>query len=555
MSIVASLALGLLGAAIAGGVPAAIVTILCAMAVGTAARALAITPDRRFVVAAILIGFGTHAAFAMGLDIALFALGRNGALFLDDAGYVQIGADLARAWRGESLHPIIDPSLDHSYVRVVGGVFAVIGQNVAAVKLVNTAFGVLAALLAYRTMATLDLPGRRIALVLMLVFPSLLLWSSLALKDAYVLCFALAAVWGVAEMVRTGRFRWMLLTVGALLAFENVRPYLFVLMSVLWPVSLLFALRARRVLSATVASGIVAVLLISTNALHYLDPNIITAPAYVRRAMALGAKSGFVEPHPVLRALPCDRYVVTVPGNTPVPDPREVAVPRGHEISVVDRGSPNTIIVRAGDLIYVQGATPCPTIVAVVQTPPPPATPPPAVGGTPGPSLPPIPTPIPTPIPSPTPSPAAVVISVDTRNVVSTPAPATEESLAFARGIVANLLHLPVGFAFLVGAPFPLVATSLRDLVSVPEMLLWYVCVIFAVFGVRQLIRGRNTSYAYALLLLAALTLLLSVVEGNVGTLVRHRAMLIPFVVTLAAIGLSHWEQLPARIRLAEPRP
>lgn len=545
MSVVASLALGLLGAAIAGGVPAAIVTILGALVVGAAARGLATTPDRRFVVAAILIGFGTHAAFAMGLDIALFALGRSGALFLDDAGYVQIGADLARAWRGESLHPIIDPSLDHNYVRVVGGVFAVFGQNVAAVKLVNTAFGVLAALFVYRTMATLGLPGRRIALVLMLVFPSLLLWSSLALKDAYVLCFALAAVWGVAEMVRSGRFRWMLLTVGALLAVENVRPYLFVLMSVLWPISLPLALRARRVLSAVVASGIVAVLLISTNALNYLDPNIITAPVYVRRAMALGAKSGFVEPHPVLRALPCDRYVVTVPGSTPVPDPKEVAVPRGSEISVVDRGSPSTIIVRAGDLIYVQGATPCPTIVAVVQTPGPPATPPPQGGGTPGPSLPPIPTP----------SQAAVLISVDTRNVISTPAPATEESLAFARGVVANLIHLPIGFAFLVGAPFPLAATSLRDLASLPEMLLWYACLIFAVFGVHQLIRERNSRYAYALLLLASLTLLLSVVEGNVGTLVRHRAMLIPFVVTLAAIGLSHWERLPARIRSAEPRP
>lgn len=559
MAQAALIAIGAVSAATAlfvtGHVGAAVVAAFALVIPVAVARGLSLPEDSTFVrnmtVGAILV----RLAFAAALHASLVVSGRGGALFLDDAGYVQVANDLATAWRGAAAHPDLDPSFDHNYVRVAAALFYVFGRDVLAVKFLNTMFGVLAALFAYSAMSTLRLPGRRVALIALLAFPSLVLWASLTLKDAYVLCFALMAVWSVTEFVRSQRYGYMLVTIAALLAIENVRAYLFVMMALLWPLALLIALPRRRLPSVASAGALAAVLLISTNALHYLNPNIITAPTYVRRQMAVGARSGFVQPNPVLRALPCDRYIVTVPDRTAVPDPTDVPIPAGHEL-VIAGASPraSAVSVRPGDVIFVQGATPCPTAVAaIVPTPEP--TPTPGTGGGAGVIEPPTPTP-----PSLTPAPApratatlpivaTVVVVGGAPNVVATPAPPTEDQLALPRGVAENLAHLPWGFLFLVIAPFPLFARSATELAAVPEMLVWYAAVGAAAFGVRRLWRARDTRYAYGFLLLGALALLLSLVEGNVGTLVRHRGMLIPYVVTLAAVGVAAWPRLPRTFR------
>ncbi|MGH2498816.1 MAG: hypothetical protein ACRDF0_01795 [Candidatus Limnocylindria bacterium] len=492
--------------ALAGGAVAAVAALGCAAAACAAAILLIRDDDRPRLIVWILAVTLVRVTFAAVLHLVLIQRGPYGALFLDDAGYVQIAIALADHWRGRGLAPFIDPSFDHNYVKLAAALFYVIGPNIVALKLLNTLLGVLAALFVYRTMTAAGLPGRRVGLALMLIFPSIVLWSALALKDSYSLLFMLLTVWSVTEFVRTHRYLpWCALAIVALLALENVRAFLFAILVVAWPIGVLVALPRRRIAATAVTTVLAVLLLVATSALSYLNPSIITASVYVRQSMARGAASGFVAPLPVIRAEACVPFVVTVPGRTPVPDPpRRIDVPVGTEL-VVDPGAtarPGSLLVRPGDVVAVAGATPCPVAARATSLP-------------------------------------AVVLAPDARNVVSTPAPTTQDAFAFSRDLAETAAHLPVGVLALVAAPFPLIARTPGELAAAPEMLAWYGILLFAFLGLRRLTPQMRARFAYGLVVLALIALVLSLYEGNVGTLVRHRAMVIPFVIVLAAVGAA----------------
>lgn len=515
----------LVAVTIAGGAGAAAMLVFIFATTLTVARRLSIDGDRPFVLTAVTIAFLGRALFAALLDVALIVTGRGGALFLDDAGYVSLAVELSRAWQGQVVAVNHDPSVDHNYVRLAAALFSVLGPNVMALKLVNVALGTLSALVVYRTIRSLGLSGARAALLLMLFFPSLVLWSSLTLKDTYVLFFAVTATWAVVEFTRTRRYvPWYPLIVVSLLVMENVRPYLFVILVLAWPMAVLIASEpTRRWVPTGVTTALAALLLASTSALNYLNPSIVTAPVYIRHAMALGARSGFVEPHPVVRARPGDRYVVTVPGHACASETRVVTVGPGTELIIetadATSAGPDQVLVRPCDIV----------VVADVRAPLAPDS-----GSLPTPAA---------AAPAP-PDPLPLVLSTEARNIVSV-APPSEEGLSIQRGLAENVAHLPIGILYVVGAPFPVAARTLGQAATIPEMLLWYLTIALALSGLVALASRRHFGYAYGILVLLAVGLVLSLVEGNVGTLVRHRAMLIPFAVTLAAIGFCELRRVP----------
>jgi hypothetical protein len=145
-------------------------------------------------------------------------------------------------------------------------------------------------------------------------------------------------------------------------------------------------------------------------------------------------------------------------------------------------------------------------------------------------------------------TPSPVTLSIEGRNVLGTPTPIPEPStfgrddaLSLPHGMLPAIQYLPRGALYVVGAPFPLAARSLEDLATVPEMLVWYTCEVFAAWGLLLLLRRRRFDFAYGLIVLTAIAFVLSLFEGNVGTLVRHRAMMIPFTAVLSAIGASQF--------------
>lgn len=488
------------------------------------ARRLVDGAHRRFVVLAVSIALLLRVVMTAALHIYLQQRNLEAALFLDDAGYVRIAAQLAAHWHGTAPAPLVDSSVDNNYVRLAGALFYVVGPSVMSLKLVNTLMGVASALLVYRTMVAVGLPSPRTGLVLTLAFPSIVLWSALTLKDTYSLMFSLLAVWSVTEFVRTRRYwPWFAITVVGFLAVENVRAFLFVVLAVAWPIGLIIPFGWRRWRPAALATAISAILLASTSALNYLNPSIITASVYVRQSMAQGAASGFVAPLPVLRAQPCTVFVVTVAGRTPTPNPRRLEVPDGAELAVESPsgGLPHggQISVRPGDLIITVGNTNCdqgPTAM-----PPPGGS---STGQEP---------------------PTKVVLVEGARNVVSVATEVEPQGPSALDDLIATAAHLPIGLLALLVAPVPLLARSATELMAAPEMLAWYGALVAAAIGLMQVDRVTRARFAYPAMVAVAIALVLSLYEGNLGTLVRHRAMVIPFVLMLSAAGVTTmWHRL-----------
>ena len=85
--------------------------------------------------------------------------------------------------------------------------------------------------------------------------------------------------------------------------------------------------------------------------------------------------------------------------------------------------------------------------------------------------------------------------------------------------------------------PLPWQIASLREVVYLPEQFAWYVIVALTPFGIR---RGwRRDPLATALLVgyILPTAAALALTNGNVGTMVRLRGVLIPYLAVLAAVG------------------
>ena len=74
---------------------------------------------------------------------------------------------------------------------------------------------------------------------------------------------------------------------------------------------------------------------------------------------------------------------------------------------------------------------------------------------------------------------------------------------------------------------------------SVDQQLLWYALVLLAAAGAVQ--AGRRDAFAAWLFtgMIGVSALVIAPHEGNIGTLVRHRDSIVPFVVCLSAIALA----------------
>ena len=502
-----------------GGLAGLVVLALTLAASYAVAQRVASGGDLRFVVAVALGSLLLRDVAAGILDAYLALTHPYRALFHDDGAYVLYARQMALFWTGGDIGFPTDPSTRNSYAMGLGVLFAVIGENVMVVRLLNAFMLTLAGLLTYRTMRNLDLGGARWGLLGVVMFPSLALWSILALKDTYVLLWMIVAVWAGSEFIRSGRFLWFVPTVLALFVLDGARRYIFLVFVVAWPLGLALALSGRRRLLGGGLAAICSVgLLLGSRALETYTPETIGALSSLRAAMAQGARSALVDPTPVMRGSAGDRYLVTVSDDMPIctGEGRQVEVPLGS--SVVVRLPGSTMTVPDKSAVYV---APCDVIVLV--------DPPVAAGGTARPA---------TPTPLARPSAQPVVLVPEARNIVAPPA-GPQEQAGLQRGLIESVVYLPTGVLFFLTAPFPLLARSAGEIAAIPEMLLWYASVALGLYGLYVLIRRRNMGYATGALALCGIALVLSLAEGNAGTLVRHRAMAIVFVVVLAAVGLD----------------
>ena len=99
------------------------------------------------------------------------------------------------------------------------------------------------------------------------------------------------------------------------------------------------------------------------------------------------------------------------------------------------------------------------------------------------------------------------------------------------------LSAIPLGFSYLLFAPFPWQFGSPRQLITLPEMIVWWCCIPFLVLGLWFTIKHRVRQVAPILIFTVLLTLTYSVLQGNVGTAYRQRAQLLIFYFVFVAVG------------------
>ena len=96
---------------------------------------------------------------------------------------------------------------------------------------------------------------------------------------------------------------------------------------------------------------------------------------------------------------------------------------------------------------------------------------------------------------------------------------------------------IPIGFTYLFLAPFPWQLGSLRQMMTLPEMVVWWCAIPLLTLGAWFTVKHRIREIAPILIFTSLLTLTYSITQGNVGTAYRQRAQLLVFYFIFVAVG------------------
>lgn len=99
------------------------------------------------------------------------------------------------------------------------------------------------------------------------------------------------------------------------------------------------------------------------------------------------------------------------------------------------------------------------------------------------------------------------------------------------------LTTIPLGMVYLLFAPFPWQLGSLRQSLTLPEMVIWWAAFPLLILGVWFSIKYRLRQMFPILIFTSMLTIAYSVFQGNVGTAYRQRAQILVFYFIFVAVG------------------
>jgi 4-amino-4-deoxy-L-arabinose transferase-like glycosyltransferase len=111
------------------------------------------------------------------------------------------------------------------------------------------------------------------------------------------------------------------------------------------------------------------------------------------------------------------------------------------------------------------------------------------------------------------------------------------------------LAAIPVGFVYLMFAPFPWAIQGLRQAMTLPETLVWYslmpALVSGTAYAIRHRLRASLPIFAFAI----SLTLAYSLFQGNVGTAYRQRTQITMFFFIFMGAGIVEKRRRKKRLR------
>lgn len=110
---------------------------------------------------------------------------------------------------------------------------------------------------------------------------------------------------------------------------------------------------------------------------------------------------------------------------------------------------------------------------------------------------------------------------------------------------------LPIGFSYLMFAPFPWEVTNFRQAITLPEVFLWWAMIPLLISGLWYTIKNRLRSATPILIFSLMLTIAYSIFQGNVGTAYRQRTQIQVFLFIFIAVGWTMLKEKRENRKLA----
>lgn len=441
---------------------------------------------------------------AMAVVLSSYAEG----LVADDGTYDQIARSKAAgqsgAWDPYTSQLFRDTATFSGPLWIV---YELTGSRAIFGQLMVALVGALVAVGSARFARNLVGPGLSLAIGLtMALFPSLVLWSSLTLKDSFVWLAALAiagAVVSVLDAEGRARVGWMAVLTVLLFATAHLRAHSFVVVCMaLALVALVHVRRDPRLALALLAIGTLVPL---------VDGKGPVGVSYA-------ASRGSLEVRRYQNAVGAETAIV------PVVDPdAPVEVPTSNTASTVVAGDDPAEPVEPTDPDE-PGSTPGPTSDASggPSTTRVPRTSTTTRAGSGGPAT-------------------SRVPRTSTSTTAAPPIadPEVEVEVSRVGGVSSDLKYLPHGLRVMLLDPLPWEPIdNSRVRLALLENLLWYPMLLLAVAGL-ALAGWRNRRWLlFPVFYGGGMVVLYALSEGNFGTAYRHRSEVMWVVVILAGVGV-----------------
>jgi len=353
----------------------------------------------------------------MFLSTVLFATGLSFRLGPDGETYDIFAVNIIRYWNDVAFYKYslgINPNnLGMSYVVV--GIYWVIGRNPFAVQLMNAAVGAATIPIIYLCSYTIfrNIRAARFVACLVAFFPSLILWSSLGLKDALIVFFLALTMLFTLRLLDQFRFSYVVILLLSLFGLYGLRFYIFYMMLI----------------------AIIGGFLIGSRS--------ITGFVVVRQVILLVIVVGSVAYLGAIR-------------NTSKDLETFVDLERAQSVREWGARVSESGFGRDADVSTVEGA------------------------------------------------------------------------ISFA----------PIGALYVLFAPFPWQMTRASNLMTLPEMIVWWGTIPLLISGIIYSIRHKFRTVLPVLLFTFLLTIAYSIYQSNVGTAYRQRSQLLVFYLMFTAVGI-----------------
>ena len=371
--------------------------------------------DKTFLLRLFLLG--VLARIIVG---TIIYVGNYEEFFGGDANTYHIfGASLVQSWHGNDFHDMAYTNFISSgasawgMLYLVAGVYELIGSNIFAIQLINASLGSTTAIIVYNVAQTLfnNIRVSRVAAVLVAFFPSLVLWSSQALKDGLIILALTVSILATLRLMEKISAKYIVILILALMALLSLRFYIFYMMA------------------AAVAGSFI------------IGMKTLSAQSFVHRFIAVAAIGLAFTWFGVLQyaEVQFDKYanLETI------------------QASREDMAAAGSGFGKDVDVGTAEGA----------------------------------------------------------------------------------LSVIPMGIVYLLFAPFPWQFTTLRQSITLPEMIVWWLSFPLLVLGLWYSIRHRLRQVSPIVMFTTMLTLAYSLFQGNVGTAYRQRSQLLVFYFIFVAVG------------------